>query len=97
MPLKKCDCKKCPSHEKELARLNRAIGQLEGVKKMISGQRYCMEILTLLKGVRSALRAVESNILNRHLEYCVADSFASARERDKKIAEIREMLDRFQS
>jgi DNA-binding FrmR family transcriptional regulator len=91
-----CACEKNPSHEKEISRLNRAAGQLEGVKKMITERRYCPEILALLKGIRSALKAVESNILKRHLESCVANSFANAKERDKKISEIKEMLDRFQ-
>jgi DNA-binding FrmR family transcriptional regulator len=96
MPLKNCGCEENPSHAGELPRLNRAAGQLEGVKKMITEKRYCPDILTLLKGVRSALKVVESNILKRHLEHCVARSFGNAGERDKKIAEIKEMLDRFQ-
>jgi len=97
MSLKKqCDCEEFPSHQKELGRLNRAIGQLEGVKKMIENRRYCPEILMLLKGVKSAIKAVESNILKRHLDSCVARSFADPKERDKKIAEIKEILDRFQ-
>ncbi|MDR1476605.1 MAG: metal-sensitive transcriptional regulator, partial [Rickettsiales bacterium] len=38
---KDCDCEsKYPSHEKELGRLNRALGQIEGVKKMIEARRY---------------------------------------------------------
>ena len=85
-----------PSHEAEYSRLNRAIGQLEGVKKMIDDRRYCHEILILLKGVRSALKAVERNILKRHLETCLARSFDNEKERDRKIAEIKELLDRFQ-
>jgi DNA-binding FrmR family transcriptional regulator len=99
MPLMKkdCGCDQNPSHDKALPRLNRAIGQLEGVKRMIADRRYCPEILTLLKGVRSAIKAIESNILKTHLEACVARSFANSRERDKKIAEIKDMLDRFQS
>jgi DNA-binding FrmR family transcriptional regulator len=97
MSLKKdCGCEEFPSHEKELGRLNRASGQLEGVKKMIAARRYCPQILALLKGVRAALKAVEGNILKRHLESCVARSFASVKERDKKILEIKELLDRIQ-
>ncbi|MDR2268795.1 MAG: metal-sensitive transcriptional regulator [Rickettsiales bacterium] len=83
----------------EMARLNRASGQLEGVKRMIMDKRYCPEILALLRGVRSALKAVESNILKRHLESCVTHSFANSGERGGKITktinEIKEMLDRF--
>ncbi|MDR2770139.1 MAG: metal-sensitive transcriptional regulator [Rickettsiales bacterium] len=92
-----CGCGANPSHEKELARLNRAIGQLEGVKKMISERRYCPDILMLLKGARAAVKAIESNILQRHLESCVANSFTDESDRDKKIGEIKELLDRFQN
>ncbi|MDR1009283.1 MAG: metal-sensitive transcriptional regulator [Rickettsiales bacterium] len=95
MPLDSCWCEQNPSHDKELARLNRAIGQLEGVRRMIVERRYCPEILLLLKGVRAAVKAIENNILKRHLSSCVARSFASEEERDKKIAEIKELLDRF--
>lgn len=91
-------CSLNPSHEKEIPRLNRALGQLEGVKKMIEGQRYCPDILIQLKAVRSAIKSIESNILKTHLESCVADSFSvDHQECAKKIAEIKDLLDRFQS
>jgi DNA-binding FrmR family transcriptional regulator len=86
-----------PSHYNEIPRLNRAIGQMEGVRKMIENRRYCPEILLQLKAVRSAVKSIESNILKTHLESCVAGSFEDKNERDKKIAEIKELLDRFQS
>ena len=37
--------KKHPCHSKEISRINRAIGQLEGIKRMISDDRYCIDIL----------------------------------------------------
>lgn len=40
-----------PSHEKELPRLNRAVGQLDGIRKMIEARRYCPEILIDRKSV----------------------------------------------
>ena len=39
---------KHPCHKAEIPRLNRVIGQLEGIKKMIEEQRYCPEILIQL-------------------------------------------------
>ena len=56
-----------PNHKHEIPRLNRAIGQLEGIKKMIEEQRYCPDIIVQLKAVRSAIKHVESNILKTHL------------------------------
>lgn len=87
----------CPSHTGELPRLNRISGQVEGIKKMIETNRYCPDILIQLKAIRSAIRAVESNILAAHLQSCVAQSFASVEERDKKIAELKTLFDRFEA
>ena len=50
-----CDMKNStenPSHKQEIPRINRAIGQLEGIKKMIEEQRYCPDIIIQLKAVR---------------------------------------------
>lgn len=84
-----------PMHEKELTRLNRISGQVEGVKRMILEGRYCPDILTQLRAIRSAVRAVESNILKAHLQHCVAESFASEADRQKKIDELKTIFDRF--
>ncbi|MFV0625779.1 MAG: metal-sensitive transcriptional regulator [Alphaproteobacteria bacterium] len=92
-----CHSIEYPSHQKEISRLNRAIGQMEGVKKMIENRRYCPEILIQLKAIRSAIKSVESNILKAHLESCVAHSFENEADRTQKINEIKDLLDKFQS
>lgn len=84
-----------PSHMENMPRLNRISGQLEGVKKMVEEGRYCPDILIQLKAIRSAIRAVESNILSKHLQHCVARSFSEA-ERDEKIKELKTLFDRFE-
>lgn len=86
-----------PSHTNELGRLNRIAGQIEGIKRMIEEHRHCPDILTQLKAVRSAIRTVEANILETHLNSCVAESLESgdknaARE---KIDEIKDLFKRF--
>ncbi len=86
-----------PSHIAEIPRINRAIGQLEGIKKMIEELRYCPDILIQLKAVRSAIKSVESNILRKHLETCVKQSFLDEENVDTKIQEIKDLLDKFRS
>lgn len=86
-----------PCHKQEIPRLNRVIGQLEGVKKMIEELRYCPDILIQLRAARSAIRAVESNILKTHLQSCVAQSFASEEGKEQKLNELKELFDRFES
>ena len=87
----------CPCHMGEMPRLNRIIGQLEGVKKMIEAHRYCPDILIQLRAVRSAIRAVEGNILCSHLQSCVAQAFETHEDRDRKIEELKQLFDRFES
>lgn len=99
MKKRACECvnETNADHTAELPRLNRIAGQLEGVKKMIEERRYCPDILTQMRAVRSALRSVEANILERHLQHCVAAAFDSEEERRKKIAELKELFNRFES
>ncbi len=84
-----------PSHIENMPRLNRIAGQVEGIKKMIEDGRSCTDIISQLRAVRSALKAVESNILHAHLQHCVAQSFASEEDKDEKIAELKMLFDRF--
>ncbi len=83
-----------PSHMENMPRLNRISGQLDGIKKMIETGRYCPEIIIQIRAVRSALKAVESNILAKHLQHCVAQSFNDA-DKTKKIEELKMLFDRF--
>ncbi len=84
-----------PCHMDNMPRLNRISGQIEGIKHMIEEGRYCPEIINQLRAVRSAVKAVESNILQKHLQHCVAQSFSSQEEKDKKIEELKMLFDRF--
>ncbi|MDN3506524.1 MAG: metal-sensitive transcriptional regulator [Simkaniaceae bacterium] len=87
-----------PSHHKQLPHLNRVSGQIEGIKKMIADGRYCPEILTQLRAIRSAIKSIELNILDTHLSSCVAQACLSQdnEEQRKKIDEIRELIKRFE-
>lgn len=54
-------------------RLNRAIGQLGGIRSMVEEDRYCGDVLTQLAAVESAVRAVSREIMRDHLETCVVE------------------------
>lgn len=74
-----CDCryKHTPRSEELQAdlqrRLNRIIGQLNGVKSMIDDNRYCGDVLTQLAAAQSALQSVSQLMLKNHLETCVVE------------------------
>ena len=54
-------------------RLNRAIGQLNGVKDMIDDNRYCGDVLTQLAAAESAIHRTAEIILQDHMETCVVE------------------------
>ena len=62
-----------PDHTPQIKRLNRMIGQLGGIKKMIEDGVYCTEILIQTKAVSSALRSLETSLLEGHLNGCVTE------------------------
>lgn len=86
-----------PCHSKDLPRLNRISGQVDGIKKMIDDGRYCPDILTQIKAIRSALKSVEANILERHLAGCVSDAIKSGTKKQQveKTEEIKKIFKRF--
>ena len=80
----------------QLARLSRIEGQVRGVARMVVQDRYCIDVLTQIRAVRAALDKVEQEILHDHLQHCVAHAFHAGSERDRqtKIDELMEVLDR---
>ena len=58
-------------------RLNRIEGQIRGIARMIDDDRYCVDILTQVSAVQSALDALARKLLEHHLHGCVAHAIAS--------------------
>jgi DNA-binding FrmR family transcriptional regulator len=54
-------------------RLNRAIGQLGGVKAMLDDNRYCGDVLIQLAAAQSAIKKVSEILLREHLNTCVVE------------------------
>lgn len=74
-------------------RLNRAIGQLNGVKAMIDDNRYCGDVLVQLSAAEKAVRRVSELLLCEHLETCVVDEIRAGN--DEAVDELAELLRRF--
>lgn len=69
-----------PDHTPDLKRLNRIVGQLEGVGRMINDGRYCPEILGQIRAVHSALKGLEAQLLKRHINHCLRSAIESEDE-----------------
>ena len=57
--------------DRYLARLRRVEGQVRGIERMISEDKYCIDILTQISAAKSALSAVALGLLEDHLNHCV--------------------------
>ena len=98
----KCECgckhKSTPREDEFQAdlqkRLNRAIGQLNGVKAMLDDNRYCGDVLTQLAASESAVRKVSEMILRNHMETCVVEQIREGN--DEVIEEALTLIKRFQ-
>ena len=74
-------------------RINRAIGQLNGIKTMIDEDRYCGDILIQLAAVESAVKAVSREVMQDHLESCVVNRIQSGDT--EVIDEVMDLFKRF--
>lgn len=74
-----------------LKRLRRIEGQARGLQGMVTDEKYCIDILTQVSAMTSALQSVALGLLNDHLNHCVLD--AAARGGDEADAKIQEAFD----
>jgi DNA-binding FrmR family transcriptional regulator len=76
-------------------RLHRIEGQVRGLERMVEEDRYCIDVLTQISAVTTALESVALRILDDHVQHCVADALASG---DQSAAQekSRELLDAVQ-
>ena len=70
-----------------LRRLRRIEGQARGLQRMVDEETYCIDILTQVSAMTSALQAVALGLLDDHLNHCVVDAAAGGPEADEKLRE----------
>ena len=85
--------------EKEalIKRLHRIEGQVRGIEKMLAEDRYCIDILTQIGAVSTALDSLGFRILDDHVKHCVAGALASGdqAEAQARAEELLEAVHRF--
>ncbi len=78
-------------------RLHRIEGQVRGIERMVVDERYCIDILTQIAAVNTALESLALEVLDDHVTHCVAGALASGDEREAqtKTSELLEAVRRF--
>ena len=75
-------------------RLRRIEGQVRGIQRMIDEDTYCIDVLTQVNSVTSALRSVGMGLLDEHVRHCVTESIESG-SGDEKVEELLAAVARF--
>jgi DNA-binding FrmR family transcriptional regulator len=78
-------------------RLHRIEGQVRGIERMIEDDRYCIDVLTQISAVTTALESLAFVVLDDHVNHCVAGALASgdAAAAEAKSKELLEAVHRF--
>jgi CsoR family transcriptional regulator, copper-sensing transcriptional repressor len=76
-------------------RLKRIEGQVRGVRRMVDEEAYCVDVLTQIASVVSALEKVGTILLKDHVEHCVRESIEKGEGVDAKIEELTDAVERF--
>lgn len=74
-----------------IRRLHRIEGQVRGIERMLEEERYCIDVLTQISAVTTALESLALRILDDHVEHCVAGALAAGDEAAAK-EKSRELL-----
>jgi CsoR family transcriptional regulator, copper-sensing transcriptional repressor len=78
-------------------RLHRIEGQVRGIERMVEDDRYCIDILTQISAVNTALESLAFKVLDEHVNHCVTDAIASGNKEAaaEKSKELLEAVQRF--
>ena len=77
-----------------LRRLNRIEGQVRGVKKMVEEEVYCVDILTQVSAIQSALNGFNQELLSNHIKSCVVRDVREGKEEaiDELLVTLRKLM-----
>ena len=82
--------------ERYLGRMKRIEGQARGIAKMIDEEKYCIDILTQVSAVNSALKGVGLQLLDDHMRHCVKNAVIQGDEAaNEKFEEVSDAIGRF--
>ena len=77
-----------------VTRLKRIEGQVRGVTKMVEDDRYCVDILTQVSTIQSALNSFNKELLAQHIRTCVVDDIRAGHDEvvDELVATLQKVM-----
>lgn len=78
--------------KKLIALLHTAAGQIEGIEKMLTDKKYCIDISNQIMACQAILGKVNREVLKAHLKGCVNEATGAAKE--EKLDELGALIDK---
>lgn len=79
--------------EEILGRLRKIEGQLRGIQRMVSDDKYCVDVLIQISSVIAASEKVGLLLLDDHIRGCVRDAVAS-KNGEASLQELMQVIQR---
>lgn len=81
-------------YEALMKRLRRIEGQVRGIQGMVEKEAYCIDILTQVSAVQSALNAFSRELLSNHIRTCVAEDLQHGKTQsvDELVSTIQKLM-----
>lgn len=75
-------------------RLNRAEGQVRGIKKMVEQDAYCTDILVQVTAAKAALDSFSKVLLANHIKTCVTEDIKAGKQEtvDELVAVLQKLM-----
>lgn len=86
--------KRCMDSKNLHDRLNRIIGQIQAIDRMIDEDVPCEDVLSQINAAKSALHKAGQVVLEGHLKHCVRDGIEHG-DADKTIESFAKAVERF--
>lgn len=81
-----------PHKEALQHRLNRVLGQVQGIARMVEEDRYCVDVLVQLSAVKAALNQVSLQLIEDHTKGCVRRAIRAGEDEEEVIEELMGIL-----
>lgn len=76
-----------------LNHLSRVAGQIQGIKRMVEEDAYCIDLLSELSASEKSLESLSMKILENHLYNCVTNSLKEGKS--EMIPEVIELIRKY--
>ncbi len=81
------------SHKSRLPDIERIDAQFKKLAQMIEDERYCLDIIAELKGIRRGLKDLQNSVLQDHMDHCLERAAGDPSEKSRVTAEVMKLLE----